>query len=496
MLARALAGGEGYVWGGVPGDPPGAKFPPGYPALLALLWKGTGGELAAVAGWAVVLNLLALVGLGVALASFARRHMGLPHGWSLAVGVVLALLSTPWRYAMVPLTEPIGLLLGVLLLDVATGLEKGAPGRTGGRMAGFLVLFALAVHLRTALLVVGLAGAAGSLLRGGAPGVRRRRVGMGVGVLLLALPWLVASREMTRRIPVELRDLLGGYTDWLGGMTGVSGGVLGGLGARFLRVVGEVTSVLVPGVPLAVRWGVALLLVPLLWLGVREMGRHSRSAVLALALLTLQAVIWPFVDARMVLPLLPLVVMALIVGGHQLLQRQPGFLRTTAPAALLAAWVSILVVSLAIQAPRPGGVVGQGILERGRVLDNVVRAVEAWVPPGRVVGAPEYWGILALRTGHPVVPSVLFRPGTGPDAAGTPGEQHRLWAVTRMAALVDEGGLQEPALAVLEEVCGPGALQMPAGGRGFRLVLLTWDVECRRRLIPGWEESPPPVTPR
>ncbi len=53
MLGRALARGEGLAYVGVPGDPAAPKFPPAYPALLAVLWWVTDnpygvGQVAAV----------------------------------------------------------------------------------------------------------------------------------------------------------------------------------------------------------------------------------------------------------------------------------------------------------------------------------------------------------------------------------------------------------------------------------------------------------------
>ena len=38
VLAKSLASGQGYRWIHVPGSPAATHFPPGYPALLALLW--------------------------------------------------------------------------------------------------------------------------------------------------------------------------------------------------------------------------------------------------------------------------------------------------------------------------------------------------------------------------------------------------------------------------------------------------------------------------
>src|ERR1051325_3241314 len=38
ILAKSLATGHGYRWLNLPGAPAATHFPPGYPAMLALLW--------------------------------------------------------------------------------------------------------------------------------------------------------------------------------------------------------------------------------------------------------------------------------------------------------------------------------------------------------------------------------------------------------------------------------------------------------------------------
>ena len=504
MLARGVAEGHGYVYHGVPGTPPGAKFPPIYSALLALYWTVTGGDLAAVSRLAVATNLLALVGLAAALARFARIHLGLPRSWSLGCGLMMGLPAAPWSYALLPLSDAPGLLLGVLLVGAATRLERAPPGERGRPTLCFLLLFLVAFHLRTALLVVGVAGVLGVWARGmgenPGEGIRRGVAGAlpaGVGVLLLALPWLILSRLWTERIPPEFRDLLGGYGDWLGSMAGVGLGPLDGVGPRLLRMVEEVAGALVPGVPGALRWGMILLLLPLLALGLANLWRHSRSALLALGLLALQVVLWPFVDQRMVLPLLPWLVLAVVAGGYragstfQAPLPRGGTALPVLASASLAAWISVLTISLGLQATRPDGIIDSGVVVRGVALEEVVGAIREEVPPGEVVGAPEFWAILHLRTGHPVVPSARFRPGMGRKAVGTPAEQHRQWGVGRVAALVDEGGLHRAALDALAQRCGEGAWQVAREGVGYRLILLTWDARCRRTVIPDWQEGLP-----
>jgi hypothetical protein len=41
-LGRSLAGGDGYAYSNLPGNVPGVKYPPAYPAVLAVAWKAFG----------------------------------------------------------------------------------------------------------------------------------------------------------------------------------------------------------------------------------------------------------------------------------------------------------------------------------------------------------------------------------------------------------------------------------------------------------------------
>src|SRR5690606_22846097 len=157
-------------------------------------------------------------------------------------------------------------------------------------------------------------------------------------------------------------------------------------------------------------------------------------------------------------------------------RRAAGLAARIATGGSLTAWSALLVVGL-VQAVRgAGGVAGPGTLGRELALEGAVAAIRDRVPPGRVVGAPEFWAIVHLRTGHPVVPSVRFRPGSGTAAVGSPEELHRLWAVGRVGTLLDEGGLHRAGLEALDAVCGPTAWAVVATGPGFQLVDLTWDV--------------------
>lgn len=487
LLGRALATGEGFRYVGVPGSPPAAKFPPGYPLVVAASWRLSGGDVDGAARLAALVNLLAVVASAVLLARFALRRLRLPLAWSLAVGLGYGLLLDPWRFALLTLSESLAILATLATVDLATRWEQdeGGQGRKG---ATALAAFAVAVHLRSAVLPVGAAMALSEVSH------RRFRRGlaMGAAVAAVALPWMVVSAFRSGAIPTVLRDLLGGYGGWLGGVASSPGDFLGGRPSQVGLVVQELASVLAPwgaGAPAWVAWGSIALLLCLAAAGAREVWRNSRTAVLVTAGMVVQALLWPFADRRLLLPLVPWTLLLVLAGMYSVARRGDWAGKVVTPLTML--WLAALSFPL-LHAATAGE--GAGAAFRGREVATAaaVAAVGDWVPPGRLVGAPELWAIIHLRTGHPVVPSARFHAvRDGVARAGTPAEQFRVWAVTDPYALVAEGGIHREALDRMHEVCGPGSWSVPTGGFGFLLVRLEWDESCRRALLPGWGEPTP-----
>ena len=101
VLGKALATGEGYRYLNLPGHPAATHYPPGYPALLALLWLVAPSFPENVAIFKLAnCVLLAVAATGRFL--FARRPLAL--GGGTAAGVVLLACVT------VPLMAVTGLL--------------------------------------------------------------------------------------------------------------------------------------------------------------------------------------------------------------------------------------------------------------------------------------------------------------------------------------------------------------------------------------------------
>jgi hypothetical protein len=91
LLAKALATGQGYRWLHLPGTPAAIHFPPGYPAMLALLWT----LFPAFPGNVIVFKLAnalfaALAAIGVARLVRTRLEMSEMTAQFIAIAALLA----------------------------------------------------------------------------------------------------------------------------------------------------------------------------------------------------------------------------------------------------------------------------------------------------------------------------------------------------------------------------------------------------------------------
>ncbi len=475
LLGRALAHGEGLRLAGVAGAPPSAKFPPLYPLLLAVEWR-FGPPFPEVVALFEVTNLLLVAFGGAAFLAFLHRGLGLSPGWAAGVTGVAWLSPALWRLGAIPLSEPLFILLLAVALLAGTRAERGEGG-----VGAFLVLALLAWYTRSAGIALAGAGVLALLLRG------RRRAGtlLAAGLLLGTLPWLVWSARATARIDGPLRDLLGSYGGWILRQVreepvAYAASVLKGVPI----LLGEFTALLLPGLP-AGAWWAGLLLLPLLLAGVPALHRTSRTASLTLWLYLLVVLLWPFRAARLLTPVLPLLVLLMALGVRAGLRRFPG----RDPRGLAAAGFGLVWLGFFLLPAR------SALLEewppeayrvRSRALEEGVRAVLERTPPDAVVGAPELWAGLHLYTGRTVAPSARFLPLSrrGPSW-GTPREQYRLWAAAGIDHVLVEhaGGVHGEALDRVDALCPPGTVQVLDMVPGQFLVRLAWDEACRRKLM-------------
>jgi hypothetical protein len=185
VLAGALRDGLGYVDAQMPYDPPHLRYPPGFPALLAVL-QALGASLVAIK---LVLYLAALGGLHLVL-TLLRRHR--PPRLALGAVLATAVSGVFLDPALSVLSDGVYLLLAsgaLLLADRAFG-DPGASLRVG-LLAGVLVGAATLMRMVGVALGPGLLLAA-LLARGRPPRARLAQLAAaGAAALLVTAPWFL-----------------------------------------------------------------------------------------------------------------------------------------------------------------------------------------------------------------------------------------------------------------------------------------------------------------
>lgn len=479
LLGESLKNGLGLRYTSVPGAPLAPKFPPLYPALLAL-WMGVTGAGPSSASLALP-NLIMVALTGVLVTHVARRGMALPVKTAVAVGALAGAGFSLWRFSLVPLSEP--LFLALLWAGVWAGmrLEK-RPSPTS--LVGFLVIAAACSYTRSVGVTLTAAVAVALLRRGN---LRWAAAAVAGHVVMLA-PWIVWSLRAQRALPAPLADTLGGYTPWVvGWFTEAPSRFVVGLAPAGRDLLAWFASLLAPGVSGPALWMVGLPPLAVAVWGIARM--RERSWIPGLWLATTAGVLWlwPFRDARLVVPFFPVLVLGMgyaAYSGGQLRREGAATARQfgTSVLVVLALWG----VAFPIQTVRlfVVGAHTEAFEARELQLAQAVQAVERVTDSTAVVGAPELWPALAIHTGRRAVPSASFKPGgTGP-VWGSTVDQFTIWDVTGVDYLVLEaaGATHREALDRLDDAC-PGSATVVASWEGGALVHLTWTDSCREGLV-------------
>lgn len=194
LLGEALHDGRGYVSAWLPGAPRHGLYPPGFPVLLAGVWRATGPTLAAAEGTTIALSLLSLV---LAYALF-RRLSG--RGGAFACIAVLACSPLFWRFSGPVLSEAAALVFVLAtLLAGEVWRERGGPR---GMCALSIASGAVGLSVRMANLALLLAWPIAAAWPGGAL-TRRARVVGGIAALLVAAALVAGWSAWVRRAAPE-----------------------------------------------------------------------------------------------------------------------------------------------------------------------------------------------------------------------------------------------------------------------------------------------------
>jgi hypothetical protein len=478
LLGKALAAGDGLRYTGVAGAPPAPKYPPLYPLALAAVWKISPSFPASVPYLKAVGVGFAIIAAGL-FAWYVQRALRFPAWFALLTAAGAWATVEVWRYAVVPLSEPLFLLTLILCLAAAARVEQRPDSKTATIL--LLAAFAAAYYTRTIAVIVPVAAVITQLLQ------RRWRtaVWIALGSGFVMLPWMVWTRAAADRISPHLADVLGGYGMHLASQVSMDpAGYVVGLAGRAVEIARRMLEAVLPAVPVAVQLAATPVLVVLGGFGVARLWRRSPTTVLAVLAYFGVLVLWPFVSRRLLAPIAPWLVLAVAAGCYDLYERarqRPGARK--AVAVLSTCWA--LAFAIANAAALLAREHDRLHLSRSVRLLSAAQAVSQTVPSGGVVAAPELWAGLHLYTGRTVAPSVRFRPiGTGEAQWGTPAEQLALWQSVGAGYVLLEFGpaVNGDALQLIQQRCGNTAVQLVARAEGMDLVRLALDDACRARL--------------
>ena len=320
ILAKAIATGQGYRWLHVPGTPPASHFPPGYPAVLALLWW----LFPVFPANAVLFKLANAFFLGAAaagVACFARARFGMSRFGAAVLAVATTLGIPTLTLTVLVMSEPFFL---ALLLPTLIYAERVAEAESPSIRD--LVLLALLVGADTLVRTHGitLIGAVVIVLC-----MRRRfrpaAIFAAVAVATL-VPWQLWVSTHAGVVPPTMQGNYESYGAWFARGLHAEGLHL------VVRTVARTTSdlaamfevLVAPSTPHLVRLVAFIVLAALGVVGARALWRRAPVTALFLALYSAIVIAWPFSPARFFWGIWPLVILLPVLGARDALAWRPG----------------------------------------------------------------------------------------------------------------------------------------------------------------------------
>jgi hypothetical protein len=403
QLAKSLATGHGYRWLNLPGTPAATHFPPGYPAVLAFLWRVAPDFPANVLLFKLANTLFAATAaFGVGLLVRSRFGSSTLGAQLFAVAAMVAIpmltlttqvMSEPLFLAMLVLT----LLLAERVLERAdvswmrlVGLGVAAGATTLVRTNGVALLVAMVLLLCAR---------------------RRSRDAAIFAVTMIAvlLPWQLWVAAHANAVPAPMRGNYEPYTTLLVDALRTRG--IGFFAAVAGRTSGEIGTMLqytvAPTDIATIRIAALAFFLVLAAIGAQPMWRRAPVSTAFLAAYALIVLFWPYTPGRFVWCVWPFVLLLPVLGARTLWtwRPTPGRARLTRFAGLAAA--ASLACGYTVynaRGYRDGAWAAQGYGDRLRPL---LVQVASRTPPSAVI-ASEGENTVYLYTGRQTVPIGSF----------------------------------------------------------------------------------------
>lgn len=311
VLAKSLATGHGYRWLNLPGEPRATHYPPGYPALLALIWRlrpdFPGNVIAFKLVNAVLLTLSAAF---VAVFARARLHLSSQAACVATIAgcaavpmlvlsnlvmsemLFLALLIPALLYAERLLDDPAGSMRDAVLLALVGGVLLSVRSHA----VAFVIAVAAALLLRRRF---------------------RELVAFTATTLVVAYPWHYWQATHHGVVPVPLRGDYDSYAGWYEG--GARGHLFSFIGRTIAATSREIfamfASITTAGLPsAALRWFTVIAALAILSIGLWHLFRQARVTALFICAYVAILLVWPFTPARFMWAIWPLFIIAFVAG--------------------------------------------------------------------------------------------------------------------------------------------------------------------------------------
>lgn len=406
ILAKAIATGQGYRWLHVPGAPPAVHFPPGYPIVLAALWKLFPDFPANVLVFKIA-NVCFLAAAAAATTVFARRRFAFSRAGSAALGVGAAIGIPTLVLALQVMSEPLFL---ALLLPTLLAAEHLVAVDARSRD---LIVLGLVVAAITLVRSHGIAIAGAVVL----PLLAQRRFRdvalFSVALVVGLLPWQLWTAAQQGAVPAALGGNYETYARWLiGGLREDGPGLFTQSIAKTTRSIGQMFGVFTaPGLPNLAQRIAAAAVLGTAACGVPRMWRQARVTLLFMVLYLVIVLLWPFRPERFVWCIWPLIGMLPVLGGRAILHWRPAAADRRQRLVRVAAIGIVCAIALGYARYTVRGYRGQWWAAITRTNSATARPLVQWVRrntgPNEVI-ASNIEPMIYLYTNRRAVPVSAF----------------------------------------------------------------------------------------
>lgn len=346
-LGKALAGGYGYRSLHLLGAPVQVKYPPGFPLILAGLWR-VGHTVTAVQRLVALIHPLVIGATAGFLWWIGRRRLAVPRPL-LALLVVLPLVLDPAiTYYTIPLSEPWFMFGWAAVLLLWFGVKEPARLHDGHRIVLCLAIgvgVALTVLVRTQAIVL-----LPALGIGFVPGrfTWRERSAALAGAAAPLAAWAIYHQSLLARGPAPTGPDEASYLSWFAAGAGH-------LVPELMRIAGSNANTYVTnfgpylmGVVSVGFLSATALLGGSVFFGVAALRREPVLAASAIGSVVL-LLLWPFAQDRLLLSVMPFVGLAACAALAPVIGRWGAVTRRATGYAAAVAFCLVLVRQLDVR---------------------------------------------------------------------------------------------------------------------------------------------------